>query len=126
MMRLLVMSGRRSAALVQYETCRQVLEDELGVEPTWETTSLYEQIRKGEPLEIEIPDISPIDRHAGVPCFFDKAAPQDAPQVEMPIFVAREKELAQLNGYLDRAIAGHGRIAFVTAGGLNWITRISS
>ena len=110
LMRSLVMSDRRSAALVQYEACRQILEDELGVEPTLETKRLYEQIRKGEPIEIETPSIGSIERTAGVPCFFEK----EAPQVEMPIFVARDKELAQLNGYLDRAIAGHGRVAFVT------------
>ena len=84
LMRLLVMNGRRSAALVQYETCRQILEDELGVEPTLETKRLYEQIRKGEPIEIETPTISQIDRTAGVPCFFEN----EGPQVEIPIFVS--------------------------------------
>lgn len=45
LMRLLVRSGQRSAALVQYETCRRVLADVLGVEPDDETTTLYETIR---------------------------------------------------------------------------------
>ena len=40
-------SGRRNAALTQYETCRQILATELGVEPAGETTALYEQIRTG-------------------------------------------------------------------------------
>lgn len=48
LMRLLALSGRRSAALVQYERCRQILVDELGVEPGDETTALYERIRDGE------------------------------------------------------------------------------
>ena len=34
LMRLLVMEGQRSAALMQYEKCRRVLDEELGVEPT--------------------------------------------------------------------------------------------
>jgi DNA-binding SARP family transcriptional activator/predicted ATPase len=48
LMRLLALSGRRSAALVQYERCRQILSEELGVEPGEETTALYERIRDGE------------------------------------------------------------------------------
>ncbi len=42
LMRLLALSGQRSAALAQYEVCRQVLETELGLEPLEETTALYE------------------------------------------------------------------------------------
>ena len=47
LMRLLAQSGRRSEALAQYETCRQLLQEELGAEPTPETQRLYEQIRRG-------------------------------------------------------------------------------
>jgi DNA-binding SARP family transcriptional activator len=47
LMRLLALSGQRSAALAQYEACRRTLTKELGVEPSHETTSLYEQIRDG-------------------------------------------------------------------------------
>ncbi|MCL4264350.1 MAG: tetratricopeptide repeat protein [Anaerolineae bacterium] len=45
LMRLLAASGQRSAALAQYETCRRLLADELGIEPTTETTALFESIR---------------------------------------------------------------------------------
>ncbi len=38
-------TGRWSAALAQYEACRRVLEKELGVQPSLETTALYERIR---------------------------------------------------------------------------------
>jgi len=31
-----------------------------------------------------------------------------------PVFVARERELAQLDGYLDQALSGRGRVVFVT------------
>ena len=47
-MRLLALSGRRGAALAQYEACRHALAEELGVEPGPETARLYEQIREGE------------------------------------------------------------------------------
>jgi len=48
LMRLLGLSGQRSAALTQYETCRRILAEELRVDPSMETTRLYEQIRDGE------------------------------------------------------------------------------
>jgi ABC-type oligopeptide transport system substrate-binding subunit/serine/threonine protein kinase/predicted ATPase len=47
-MRLLALSGQRAAALAQYETCRQMLADELGVEPSPETQALYRQVQAGE------------------------------------------------------------------------------
>ncbi|RMG93361.1 MAG: SARP family transcriptional regulator, partial [Chloroflexi bacterium] len=45
LMYLLALSGQRSAALAQYETCRRILQTELGIEPAMETAALYEQIR---------------------------------------------------------------------------------
>lgn len=41
----LVRSGQRSAALAQYEACRRILWEELGVEPAFETDALYQRIR---------------------------------------------------------------------------------
>ncbi|WP_218673766.1 AfsR/SARP family transcriptional regulator, partial [Candidatus Entotheonella palauensis] len=46
-MRLLAYTGQRGAALAQYDTCRQVMDEELGVEPMADTTALYEQIKAG-------------------------------------------------------------------------------
>ncbi|MBN1484798.1 MAG: tetratricopeptide repeat protein [Chloroflexia bacterium] len=51
LMRLLVLDGQRSAALAQYEVCRRVLQEELGVEPTPETQNLHRRILRQEPLE---------------------------------------------------------------------------
>jgi predicted ATPase/DNA-binding SARP family transcriptional activator len=48
MMLLLALGGQRSAALTQYQTCRRVLDEELGVEPSEETIELYEHIRDGK------------------------------------------------------------------------------
>lgn len=44
-MTLLATVGQRSAALAQYEQCRNVLADELGIEPSLETTTLYERLK---------------------------------------------------------------------------------
>jgi serine/threonine-protein kinase len=43
-MQLYAGAGNRSAALRQYQSCLQLLEDELGVPPEAETTALYERI----------------------------------------------------------------------------------
>ncbi len=46
-MRLLVRNGERGQALAQYETCRQLLQTELGIEPAAETVQLWQQIKGG-------------------------------------------------------------------------------
>ena len=48
LMRLLVLSGQRSAALAQYDLCCTVLEEELGVSPAEATLTLYQQILREE------------------------------------------------------------------------------
>jgi WD40 repeat protein/DNA-binding SARP family transcriptional activator len=48
LMKLLVASGQRSAALAQYEACRRILEEELGVEPSSETKAVFDRINSGD------------------------------------------------------------------------------
>jgi predicted ATPase/DNA-binding SARP family transcriptional activator len=50
LMRVYARSGQRAPALAQYERCRKVLADELGIGPAAETIALYEHIRV-RPLE---------------------------------------------------------------------------
>jgi predicted ATPase/DNA-binding SARP family transcriptional activator len=45
LMRLLAGGGQRSAAMAQYETCKHLLQEQLGVTPAPETILLAEQIR---------------------------------------------------------------------------------
>ncbi|MEJ2710781.1 MAG: tetratricopeptide repeat protein, partial [Anaerolineales bacterium] len=75
--------GQRSAALAQYERCREILEAELGVTPAPETIFLYERIRSGSL------GISPADRRiAGT-------VPESTTSL-----VGREKELAAIRDML--------------------------
>lgn len=84
MMRLLALEGQRSAALAQYEHCRRVLAEELGVEPSPQTRALYEQIRSGT--------LQPRgERPPQVP-----AAPLQNLPVSLTPFIGREPELAEL------------------------------
>ena len=109
LMRVLALRGQRSVALAQYETCRRLLDEELGVEPGEETTRLYEQIRDGTlkpPVSSGIPVLT-----ARPPSFLTEEEPSE---VERPVFVARDHELGQLDGFLDRALEGQGRVVFIT------------
>ncbi|NOT04196.1 MAG: tetratricopeptide repeat protein [Anaerolineales bacterium] len=45
LMLLQARTGQFSAALSQYETCKKILDKELGVQPSLETAALYERIR---------------------------------------------------------------------------------
>ena len=89
MMRALALDGQRSAALAQYETCRRVLAEELGVEPSAKTRELVEQIRIGR---LKTKDESP----PSIP-----TAPIHNLPVSLTSFLGREQELIDL----DRLIA---------------------
>ncbi len=54
-------TGQRSAALTQYEQCRQILAEELGVDPSTELQALHERLLKiGAPQPHNIPTLAPI------------------------------------------------------------------
>ncbi len=109
-MRLLMLDGQRSAALSQYQTCRRLLNAELGVEPTAETIELYEQIRDGELQAADratpTPDLAGLE----LPVFLTGPEPVESYK---SVFVTRENELAQLDHHLVLALAGQGRVVFV-------------
>ena len=79
LMWLYVRTGQRSAALAQYQSCRRTLDRELGVEPTAETTALYERIKAaqasppptifvpGSPFVGRVTEQSEIARHLADP-----------------------------------------------------------
>ncbi|MFZ5911457.1 MAG: ATP-binding protein [Chloroflexota bacterium] len=110
LMRLLALSGQRSAALAQYESCRKALKEELGVEPSDESRELYEQIRAGRLKPIRPVPPASVPAPVRVPAFLEA----EPPRVEPPLVVARESELGKMNGFLERALAGRGQVVFVT------------
>jgi len=103
--------GDQSMVCSTYARCLKALDQELAVEPSAETTILYEQIRSGEMASLGAPAPSPAEVALRQPPFLDEAEPD---LVEAPVFVARECELEQLNDFLKRALAGQGRVVFVT------------
>jgi predicted ATPase/DNA-binding SARP family transcriptional activator len=114
LMRLYAWSGQRSAALRQYEECVHILEDQLGVPPQEATTQLQRVIQEGR-----VPPPPDLDTDtAGAPSPKGRVQPPpfltEEHDTELPIFVARERELGQLERFLGLALAGQGRVAFVT------------
>jgi diguanylate cyclase (GGDEF)-like protein len=82
LMALLASTGRRSAALEQYQTCKRVLWEELGVEPAQETELLYERIKQGLAVE------------------FKPSRPRTRSMPRLTAFVGREAELERLESCL--------------------------
>jgi DNA-binding SARP family transcriptional activator/predicted ATPase len=134
-------SEQPTAALRQYEEYVRLLEEELGLPPEEETTTLYEAIKAKRILGPHLKSEGPLSQLQPEPSSrslspkrdeeaqFEKdtgevlaSAPRLPPflkddtmphETEAPLFVAREQELAQLNEVLDLALAGQGRVAFV-------------
>lgn len=111
LMLLLALNGQRGAALAQYETCRRILAKDLGVEPTRETISLFEQIRGGL--------IGPGRGAAVAPLI--PPPPTNLPAQTTP-FIGREAELAEIVGRLAR---GDGRCITITGVGGVGKTRLA-
>jgi predicted ATPase/DNA-binding SARP family transcriptional activator len=95
LMRALASGQQRSAALAQYTTCCRLLADELGVEPSAETTALYQCILKGEVVGAgqrfyglsRLPGASSLEQRHNLP-------------LQMTPFIARDTELAELSRLL--------------------------
>lgn len=106
LMRVYWFGGRRTAALAQYEQCRQILAREWGVAPEAETLALYEQIRNGQApaLADAFPSIA---RHF---------------PARRSSFVGREAELAQLSDQLQDPAC---RLLTITGPGGSGKTRLA-
>ncbi len=85
-MHALAHSGRKAEALAQYEQLRQLLENELGVEPAAASTALYNEIR----AEQLVPPAT--EKKPAAP----PAVPHNLPSQQTP-FVGRAQELQQID-----------------------------
>ena len=112
-MRLYAFAGQRAAALRQYQLCVGTLADELGVIPSRETEVLRERIRSGEFKKDGSPLVVSAARKPTAPSL--KFTPDPlAPYSDRPLLVARDKEVAQLDGFLQQTLDGKGRVVFIT------------
>ena len=96
LMGLLALSGQRSAALAQYEQCRRLLAEELGLEPLEETRALYERLVNWETGKLgNYAANSQIHNHADLP------------------FVGRGEEHARLLSVWEHIQKGQGKLTLV-------------
>lgn len=107
LMQQYVHQGRRSAALRQYQTCLTVLQQELGVEPEFETKRLYQEI-----LQQSVPPSA--RRPAAVTRQQQGGATQSGGRAGAPLLVGRIDELARLRAVVDDAWRGQAAIILVT------------
>jgi WD40 repeat protein/DNA-binding SARP family transcriptional activator/GTPase SAR1 family protein len=125
MMLLLARNGNRSAALAQYDICRQALAQALGIEPSRETVALYEHIRIGKLKSLGVQEKL---GEADISRPISPAPPTSTTQTlqhhyqdwgeapELSVFYGRQDELAELERWLvkDRcrlvAILGMGGV----------------
>jgi DNA-binding SARP family transcriptional activator len=99
MMRLFAENGQRSLALQQYETCRQVLKQELGISPMEETDRLYHQLLTNGPAAVSF--TSP-GQASSAPAEFHQALFQ---------FQNALKKLAEVQRDLQEAIQKFGQLS---------------
>lgn len=95
-MYILAARGERSAALKQYETCRSLLQEELGIEPSLETAELYHRLLKA-------------------------IAHHNLPPTPTPM-IGRQEELAELTAILADPDC---RLLTITGAGGNGKTRLA-
>jgi predicted ATPase len=93
-MRVLALDGQRDAAVAQFERCRRVLAEEVGVEPSGETRRLYERILAGD-LELEGGQRRAILRDGR-----GLVAPRSQLPAPVTPLIGRERELAELRALL--------------------------
>jgi WD40 repeat protein/DNA-binding SARP family transcriptional activator len=96
LMRLLALNGRREAALAQYQAYRQLLAEDLGVEPSAATRELYDLLSGGEwPADASISGAI-LDREvvAADPCPYRGLAAFR--EEDAPFFFGREGFVEQL------------------------------
>lgn len=114
MMRLLAADGQTGAALAQYERCRELLAQSLYVEPSDETTALYDAIKNGEISRKRPQSTAPVRA-------IHPTIPHNLPLPATP-FIGRTKELEALNDACHRKASR--LITIVGTGGMGK-TRLS-
>ncbi|MDQ4105983.1 MAG: AAA family ATPase, partial [Actinomycetota bacterium] len=95
-----IYAARGSArALHQFQQCKEVLVEELGVDPSTETTQLYQEILKGEVRPVRLP----------------RSLPNTRPLPLSPL-VGRQPEWEPISGLLERLGGGEGSALGIEGG----------
>ncbi len=99
LMRIYAARGSDARALHQYQHCKEVLVEELGIDPSTETTQLYQEILRGEVRPLRLP----------------RSLPNTRP-LPLPPIVGRRPELETISGLLERLSGGEGTALGIEGG----------
>jgi DNA-binding SARP family transcriptional activator len=103
LMTALYRGGRQAEALQAYQAARVVLREELGLEPSRGLQDIEQAILRQDP-ELDVPAAAAVSTGA---------APSPVRRRSGSTFVGRQHELGVLQGALDDALAGRGRIVLI-------------
>ncbi len=116
------LQGNRTAALQQYEKCRQVLAEALEVEPSEEVENLIAQIRSGEFSQLNqvsqgssqakltsSETVPSLPKDITLPAFLT----EEKSVARQTLFVGRKKELDYLQEALEKVYKGKGQVRLV-------------
>ena len=111
------LQGNRSAALQQYEKCKQLLAEVLDAEPSEEIEDLIEQIRSGELRQDKSSQgkltssakTSNLPKDLTPPAFLT----EEKEPVKQTLFVGRKKELKHLQETLEKVYKGQGQVRLI-------------
>jgi DNA-binding SARP family transcriptional activator len=93
LMRVYAARSDTARALHQYQLCKEVLVDELGVDPSTETTQLYQDILRGEVRPLQL----------------SRSLPNTKP-IPLPPLVGRRSESETISTLLERLGSGEGSV----------------
>ena len=117
LMRLYYAAGNRSAAMRQYEVCKEIIGRELGVAPLAETTTLYEQILHQELVPPPVKKIEAPRREPSTDIQWQlrpsPLRPWPKPEYLSSSLVGRDKEYTRLVGHLQATSQGQGRMVII-------------
>jgi DNA-binding SARP family transcriptional activator/predicted negative regulator of RcsB-dependent stress response len=106
LMRIYALEGNRHHALRQYQTCRQLLHEELGTEPEAETEALHQDIFAGR--------LSQAARSGKLPTAIAAPLPVAIRRTPSAPTVGRDRVLEILRKDLSQAQAGTGQVTLIS------------
>ena len=81
-------TGRRTAALRQYDECVRILKEELGTSPQEETVKLYKAIKNNQVESFKAPSYAPLE------------TPKNNLPIQLTSFIGRDEEMAEIKSLL--------------------------